>query len=178
MVKFPYSGKILSNILSDFFISTNNQQPITVEDCIYSRDYTKMFLHKLLLSLKKKKINISSLKIKNINYIVSLVNFKFLNRFLWFSQKKINYSPNRLSSISFNKKKIYNNINRLGNNNLLGFDKYFYIKKQKFNNTALIYNKNSTNLYTENKINSHLLNQNVDNIILNKESQLELRSQD
>lgn len=95
---YPYSN-IVPEVFYDFFIILDKTQPITIEDCLYFRDYTKFFLHKLIFFIKKKKLTLGFVKSSSMSKIVSTVNFKFLNRFVWveFIFSKVNNSFSKIS---------------------------------------------------------------------------------
>jgi hypothetical protein len=88
MVKFPYQ-KILPIVSSDFFYIVNKIQPITVEDCLYYRDYTNILIHKVIIFIVLNKINLHIFRKKNITTIIDMLNIRYRNRLLWLDKFRL-----------------------------------------------------------------------------------------
>lgn len=92
MLKFPYN-KVIPLVSSDFFYILNKIQPITLEDCLYYRDYTTIFIQKILTYLYLGKVSVHLLRKKNINYISDIVNLKATGRLYWAKNYSISVNP-------------------------------------------------------------------------------------
>lgn len=157
-LKYPYF-KVIPLLSNDFFIVLDSTQPITVEDCLYYRDYTSLFIHKVIFFIKKRSLSVGLVKEYSNDMLVRVVNFKFFNRFVWFN-KKLLLKKEVLCEYPFAKNSILKK-NSLGNVYLINTPSL--LKKNFLNNFSLeLVNKPTfLKIKLQNSINSAILS-NID----------------